>query len=401
MKSFDAFGRPIQEFQVKTSVGGYLSVFSIVCISALFIQELRYFLEWETKDEMVIDQNQDQKYFNISLDITFPKVPCSILQVNLIDQKKANIMHVSHEIYKTRLSSSQSPLGRRIRDGLSNVAQTSAELADAGNKESSVRTSHSTPHLRCGSCYQSHIDEDDCCASCEDVRKSFSDRGWNDRPDYVFAQCLDEAYGPQPPQATEGCRVEASLHVRKVAATIHVGVGRFFKRELVPAADLKEFVSALDFSHDIQGLAFGPDFPGLVKVLDGRKKSAHTDQLSEHWQYDIHVIPTRYQDEGADEIVSHQYSVTEYVKTIDQRSRHQELTAIGMWTNYDFTPFEVKVTRSRKSLLHFFTVCCASLGGIFAFTGMLDNFVYQINNGGLGRPRSRGALPSSGRHADN
>ena len=32
----------------------------------------------------------------------------------------------------------------------------------------------------------------------------------------------------------------------------------------------------------------------------------------------------------------------------------------------DFTPFEVRVTRSRKSMFHFFTECCAILGGIFA-----------------------------------
>ena len=34
--------------------------------------------------------------------------------------------------------------------------------------------------------------------------------------------------------------------------------------------------------------------------------------------------------------------------------------------SYDFTPFEVRVTRSRKSMFHFFTECCAILGGIFA-----------------------------------
>merc|ERR1712151_893380 len=98
----------------------------------------------------------------------------------------------------------------------------------------------------------------------------------------------------------------------------------------------------------------------------GRTKSSHTPPNSEHFQYDVHVIPTTYQEDGSDEVNSHQYSVTEYVKSIDQRQRHQELVAIGLWANYDFTPFEVKVSLSRKSLWHFLPECCAILGGVFA-----------------------------------
>eukprot|EP00444_Apocalathium_aciculiferum_P012523 CAMPEP_0183476974 /NCGR_PEP_ID=MMETSP0370-20130417/167361_1 /TAXON_ID=268820 /ORGANISM="Peridinium aciculiferum, Strain PAER-2" /LENGTH=72 /DNA_ID=CAMNT_0025669851 /DNA_START=10 /DNA_END=224 /DNA_ORIENTATION=+ len=72
MKSFDAFGRPVQEFQVKTTFGGYMSVCSLILVTTLFFMELWYFLQKETKDKMVIDQGQDQKYLNMTLDITLP-----------------------------------------------------------------------------------------------------------------------------------------------------------------------------------------------------------------------------------------------------------------------------------------------------------------------------------------
>merc|ERR1740117_1378879 len=114
-------------------------------------------MKLETKDELLIDQNQDQKYFNITFDITFPAVPCSVLSLNLIDPKKANVMHVVHDIYKTRLTGQRQPIGKRIRDSLVNVAQTSAELQDAAADDGSgerVKTTHATPHLRCGSCFQ-------------------------------------------------------------------------------------------------------------------------------------------------------------------------------------------------------------------------------------------------------
>ena len=54
--------------------------------------------------EMLIDQNQDRKYLNISLDLSLSSMPCSALSLNLLDPKGANVMHVSHEIYKQRIS---------------------------------------------------------------------------------------------------------------------------------------------------------------------------------------------------------------------------------------------------------------------------------------------------------
>lgn len=379
MKSLDAFGKPVQEFQVKTACGGYLSVFSLLLIGVLFVTEFRYFLQLETKDELIIDQNQDRKYLNISLDITFSEIPCSIMYMNLVDPKKANVMHVVHDVYKQRVTPEGKPIGRRIRDSLRDVAATSSELIEAGSRDHSVKSAHATTHLRCGSCFGTHLDEDDCCNSCDEVRKNFRDKGWNDKPkDYVFEQCEEEVYEETPTLAKEGCEISARLTVRKVASTLHLGVGRFFKAKFVKDPSL-EFVAHLNFAHTIHQLSFGPDFPGMVKVLDGRNKDAHEAPNTEHFQYDIHVIPTRYIEFSGEEIASHQYSVTEYVKSIDQRQRHNELVAAGLIANYDFTPFEVRVTKTRKKFTHFLTECCAILGGIFAFTGMLDNFSYRIN----------------------
>ena len=59
MRSFDAFARPVQEFQVKTAVGGYISIASLCLVLTLFCSELNYFLTPEAKDEMIVDQNQE------------------------------------------------------------------------------------------------------------------------------------------------------------------------------------------------------------------------------------------------------------------------------------------------------------------------------------------------------
>lgn len=379
MKSFDAFARPVQEFQVKTAVGGYISIGSICLVAALFLSELRYFLTLETKDEMLIDQSQERKYLNMSLDVTFSSLPCSVLGVNLLDPKQNNVMHVAHEIFKERLTSTGEVIGKPIRDGLQNVAMTPADLATVF-RDQQVKANHSSTRSRCPSCFQSLFDEDSCCNSCKEVREAFLNHGWDDRPDdYIFSQCIDEAYQRTAAQIGEGCHVKARLHVRKVPATLHIGISQHIRRDLVRATSVAELTVGADFTHHIHSLSFGPDFPGLVRVLDGRQKSSHQPPLSEHYQYDVHVIPTRYLEDGSDEIAGHQYSVTEYVKAVDATHPGHEVATTGIWMSYDFTPFEVRVTSSRKSLFHFFTECCAILGGIFAFSGMLDGFAHQIH----------------------
>ena len=301
MKSFDAFARPVQEFQVKTAIGGYISIGSICLVAVLFFSELSYFLTLDTKDEMLIDQSQERKYLNASLDISFSALPCSVLSINLMDPKQNNVMHVAHEIYKTRLSSTGEVIGKPIRNGLENVAMTPADLATVF-RDIPTRANHSSAISRCPSCFQSLFDEDSCCNSCKEVRDAFLNRGWDDRPDdYVFAQCIEEAYQRTAAEANEGCRLKARLHVRKVPAMLHIGVSQRIRRDLVRASSLADVTVSADFSHHIHNLSFGPDFPGLVRVLDGRQKSSHQKPTSEHYQYDVHVIPTRYQEDGSDE----------------------------------------------------------------------------------------------------
>lgn len=391
MKSFDAFGRPVQEFQVKTACGGYLSVCSLFLVVMLFFSELSYFLQPETTDHMVVDAHQDQKLVSLTLNVTLPKAPCAVLGINLIDPKKANIMHVSTEMYKTRLSSSGQTLGPKIRESLTNTAQNALDAMEAGAKTDEVKASHATTHLRCPSCFQSHEDEDDCCATCEEVRAAFSTRGIASRGDYVFGQCVKEAYSAAGAQPEEGCRIEASLRLKKVPATLHVGVARRPDRDLV-AGEWQAAVSHLDLGHTIDGLAFGPDFPGLVHVLDGRQKTGHHAPDSEHYLYKLQAIPTLYEEDGQDPIASHQYSVLEHVKAVDLASKAEDTMPAGLWLEYDFTPFEVRVTTSRKSMWHFLTECCAIMGGVFAFSGMLDNFAYQLNSRASGGRRKGGEI---------
>jgi len=54
MDRFDTFSKPMQEFQVKTKTGGYISICTVITIAYLLICEFFFFLRTDQKDEMLV-----------------------------------------------------------------------------------------------------------------------------------------------------------------------------------------------------------------------------------------------------------------------------------------------------------------------------------------------------------
>jgi len=102
------------------------------------------------------------------------------------------------------------------------------------------------------------------------------------------------------------------------------------------------------------------------------------ESQSEHFQYDIHLIPTDFINPFGSVIESHQYSATHFVKGLNVIQRHRDLPAPGIYFKYEFTAFRVRWVQSYKSFTHFVTNMCAILGGVYAFFSMVDAALYQV-----------------------
>lgn len=345
---------------------------------------------------MFIDRKATNPVLNITTQIDFPHMPCATLDVNALDSKMTNLFGGGHEILKTRLDSNGKPISRapKIRDGFREVSDSSVIFWTAMNGGHWSRAQTSGMHLRCPPCYtdsfENHATEDDCCNRCASVKS----RGIpvTDTSPWIPEQCLgDMGYWTKfPPQDGEGCRFDLRASLAKLTGISQVIITLKEKLDMntLPSKTKTEFARHYaNMSHTITRLAFGDTYPGLVDVLDGRTKTQIHQQGSTRFQYDLHLIPTKYQYLSGQMANSHQYSVTEYAKKVVYHegdnehgvlSKKQDLTA-GVYMNYDVTPFTVKVTEWKKSWTHFITECCAILGGIFAFSGMLDTFVYRIS----------------------
>ncbi|CAD7943269.1 unnamed protein product [Amoebophrya sp. A25] len=411
MHRFDTFSKPLQEFQVKTKTGGYLSICAGCMIVYLLLSEVIFFLELEQKDEMVIDLNQDTKTFKMHLDLWLPELPCSVVALNLVHVKNQdNVMHVGHTIIKQRWGKETKEeeyqeLGKGIRASLHRISASSGEFSDnlqrnLGNA-ALEGLAHSTRKQRCHSCYGAMSDEDDCCNTCESVKAAFKKQGWKLPPDHIVEQCQSEVFESHPPQAYEGCKLTSRSVARKVPAYLQIGLAYDFDKQYLHANFIEKAQRGyVSFTHVIDRLLFGANFPGFIPVLDGiEQQHEHVplieswseeklESQSEHWQYDLHLIPTDFITPFGQVIESHQYSATHFVKGLNVVQRHRDLPAAGIYFKYEFTAFRVKWIQSYKSVAHFLTNICAILGGIYAFFSMVDNVFYQVSKSMKGGERS-------------
>jgi hypothetical protein len=347
MKSFDFSNKAHSDLTVKTALGGYLAICSFMVMLALFVNEFLYFLQVEREDRVVLESSFFRaKDLNITLQIHLPKMPCGVVALNVVDKDaKGNHAHSTDGIYKRR----------SLAPGAKNL----------GASRTGVEFLRGEQAIGCMPCY----DVVECCRTCEDVKNSWLRRGKALPTDYVFEQCLKELYAAHPVQDGESCFIDAFLNLKQVNARLEIGLLGNDTAIFPPHWNDNE----LDFSHTIDVLRFGDDFPGLQNILSAREKHLHEKGAMDYYQYDLHLIPTTFASAAGETLYSHQYSATELFKAV----RLDTLTP-GIYIQYDITPFTAEVTEKRKPFLQFVTQCCALIGGIFAFSRMVDGFGYSL-----------------------
>jgi len=244
------------------------------------------------------------------------------------------------------------------------------------------------------------VNERNCCNSCADVKKVYSDLGsrvslgdgreqavhWEEHP-----VCQHEAVLLDPSRLAsikEGCNLFGFLEVNKVAGNFHVAPGKAFQSaqgQLVH--EFKPFdTHTYNVSHEIHSLSFGAHYPNRVNPLDDAMAILRNG--SGVFQYFVKVVPTQYRYATGSSVESCQYSVTDQFKSAHDPSKGFVLP--GVFFIYDISPIMVKFTEKRPSRSYFLTSLCAIVGGVFTVAGIVDGILYQ--GGALFSKRSDGML---------
>lgn len=286
----------------------------------------------------------------IHLNVTFPKVPCELLTLDVMDVSGEQQHGVMTGVSKVRL--------RPQSQGGGVIDIKSLSLHDDS-------ADHLDPDY-CGACYgapaPANAQKPGCCNTCDDVREAYAGVSWGFGRGEGVEQCEREHYSEKlDEQREEGCRIEGGLRVNKVVGNFHLAPGRSFSNGNMHVHDLKNYWDAPqgkshDFTHIIHHLRFGPQLPESIasklrskslpwtnhaqNPLDGTRQD--TSDPNFNFMYFVKIVPTSYlplgwekkirkvadlmEDESAGigsfgysadgSVETHQYSVTSHKRSL-------------------------------------------------------------------------------------
>ncbi|KAK2465257.1 hypothetical protein APHAL10511_002611 [Amanita phalloides] len=401
LKGMDAFGKTTDDVKVKTRTGAFLTILSAAIILAFTTMEFFDYRRVTVDTSIVVDRSRGEK-LTVNLNITFPRVPCYLLSLDIMDISGEQQRDVTHNILKTRLDDKGRPIQHAV----------SVELKNDLDKISAGKSSN-----YCGSCYGGTEPESGCCNTCDEVRQAYVNRGWSfSNPDAV-EQCVQEGWADKlKEQASEGCNISGRLRVNKVVGNINFSPGRSFRssHDLVPY--LRDDGNRHDFSHKIHHLAFEGDDDyhygkaeagramknklGLnVNPLDGA--SGNTNKAQYMFQYFLKVVSTQFRTLDGKEIKTHQYSTTHFERDLTEgqtgespggtQVQHGIAGLPGAFFNFEISPILVSHSDTRQSFAHFLTSTCAIVGGVLTVASLIDSILFAT-----GRALKKSAVSSGG-----
>lgn len=393
LKGLDAFGKTTEDVKVKTRTGALLTLISAAIILSFTSLEFLDYRKVYTDTSVVVDKSRGEK-ITVNLNVTFPRVPCFLLSLDVMDISGEVQRDIAHNVLKIRLD----------KDGQVVANSYSAQLQNDLDKMNEAKKKG-----YCGSCYGGVEPESGCCNTCEEVRTAYVNRGWSfSNPDAV-EQCKNEGWTEKlKEQADEGCNISGRIRVNKVIGNIHLSPGRSFQSDhrglydLVPY--LRDDANKHDFSHTINGFAFqGDDEYDYWKAEAGRQMKKrlglhanpldeahyHTTKARYMFQYFLKVVSTQFRTLDGKTVNTHQYSVTHFERDLEEGAggetpegihvQHGTQGLPGAFFNYEISPIQVVHSESRQSFAHFLTSTCAIVGGVLTVASLIDSVLFATS----------------------
>lgn len=375
IRSLDAFSRMMKvpdDLRTQSTVGGAISLISLILIAILFLTELIAFLTPIRTTTLSVDTGRDE-HLHVHIDVDFPFINCEVLGVDALDAGGTVRLEISNNLYKKAID--------RFGNTIANQAPSRLMRQHMNTSSSKMPPSPTPWPGGCGSCMGAQSYDGECCNSCESVRKAYEKRGWLLTKLDVVPQCVREGItsltqGSYDP--SHGCNVHGNIQISKVAGRIHITPGHSFSfagHTLHDYSALRD--KKLDLSHTIRRLSFGTAYPGQANPLDNTRRTAKNDmeRMGQH-EYFIRVVPTTYRYSLGRSLRTNQYSQTYFFRHSDPSKGGRLIP--GLFLNYDLSPIHVEVTETRPSFFHFLVQLCAIIGGVFTVANMTSTFMDDV-----------------------
>ncbi|PSK42444.1 hypothetical protein B9Z65_4358 [Elsinoe australis] len=417
----DAFTKTVEDARVRTSSGGIVTIVSLLVVLYLVLGEWSEYRRVVVHPELIVDKGRSEK-MEIHMNISFPRMPCELLTLDVMDVSGDIQEGVVHGVHKVRLTPES--------EGSHEIDRAHLDI------DSQEEAPHLDPEY-CGECYGAPAPptakKHGCCNTCAEVREAYASVSWSFGKGENVEQCTREHYSEHlEQQRREGCRVEGGIRVNKVVGNFHFAPGKSFSNGNMHMHDLEVYLHGDEnvhhsFTHNIHSLRFGPELPEKVIRRVGRQGvtwSNHhlnpldnTKQESEekdtNFMYFVKVVSTAYLPLGWSQkdiseslelpheytplgawghgeqgsIETNQYSVTSHRRSVmggdDAQTGHKERLHArggipGVFFSYDISPMKVINREARsKSFSGFLVGICAIIGGTLTVAAAVDRALYE------------------------
>jgi len=390
LKGIDAFGKTMEDVKVKTRTGALLTILSVAIILTFTTIEFFDYRRITTETSVVVDKSRGER-LTVNLNVSFPKIPCYLLSLDVMDISGERQADITHNILKTRLDAQRRPLKDQATTfGLQNEVEKAVEARGPDY---------------CGSCYGGLEPDGACCNTCESVRQAYVNRGWSFGDPDAIEQCRNEGWTEKiKAQASEGCLIEGRVRVNKVVGSLQFSFGKSFQanamslHELVPYLrddnqhDWRHRIVALSFTSDDEFNVYKAELSKDMKrrlniagnPLDG--SYGHTESTEYMFQYFLKVVSTQFRTIRGDIINTHQYSATHFDRDLQEGARGKTEDGVqlthgaqgmpGVFFNFEISPMRIIHAESRQSFAHFITSTCAIVGGVLTIASILDSVLF-------------------------
>lgn len=174
LKRFDAYAKTLDDFRIRTTSGGFVTIISSLIICLLFLVELKYFLTTDIVQVLFVDTSRQEK-MNITIDMKFPTLPCSYLTIDAMDISGDSQTDIIHNLFKTRLDLN----GNILENDIIKVSLQPLPKTNQNNTKIADENIESTILPECESCYGAESAVHKCCSTCDEVKAAYRVKGWS------------------------------------------------------------------------------------------------------------------------------------------------------------------------------------------------------------------------------
>ena len=263
LRKLDFFDKVKEQDTIQTGHGGVQTLCTYLAMLVLFLTELTAHLSTHITEHVKVDPSAGGR-LRINVNVTFSALNCRDVSLVAMDVAGEHQLGIDHTIHKHRVDATGTPIGVKFRSELGKAAVSRDSEDSFGGVDGKNAGAGALAADYCGSCYGAGAKlpdgKDPCCNTCDEVRSAYETKGWDvSSVESTAEQCLREAKNPAAAaKKGEGCNIEGSLTVNKVAGNIHVALG---KSRSVNGRLIHQFsprqLEHFDTSHTIHTLSFG------------------------------------------------------------------------------------------------------------------------------------------------